>query len=146
MLAVAELSYKALDYDNAITWGKKIIDEASDRNLQAHAYHYITKSFAKLGDVANGQKFSELFFQKLPDEARKLYGGGDMVGHETYQFDALMRRLTSQYELAEQIDDMAIKFPKQATKLRKQRDIQIAMAQETFSSAIVPLLDVLEEN
>jgi len=146
MVAISELSYKASDYDNAIVWAKKAIDEVSDRNLQAHAYHYVRKSFVGLGDTTNSKKFLDLFFQNLPDEARNMYGGGDIVGRERYQFNALIRGLVFGYKMAEKFDGMAIQFPQEAAEMRKKRDLQIARAQEYFSSATVPLLDALEEN
>ncbi len=144
MLAIAELSHKAEDYDKAITWGKKVISETSDKKLQAHAYDYIVKSFARSGDVTNAQKFRELFFRNLHDETRKFYGGGDIAKEETYELEALMRILAFHYEMAEGLGDMAVQFPELAAGLRERRDNQIAIAQDAFNSAIVPLLGALE--
>ncbi len=143
MLAIAELLYKAHDYEKSIPWGRRVIDEVANKRLEMQAIHYISNAYAKLGDADNSLRYIRIAFDFFPHDARLFYTGGHMDGRETVP-DGYLRQLVDGHEMAQTMDDMALQHPGNAGKLRKLRDDIIADSHLNFAAASLPMPDTLE--
>jgi tetratricopeptide (TPR) repeat protein len=130
-LAIAELSYKSQNYDQAIKNCQKVINRIQEPQIASQACYYMIKSSARAGDMENCRKHIDMLLKNFPNEAKVFYGDNKANSQKIYsELEAMLRNQAFCYEKAEGIDDLMLRETKNNDTLRKYRDSCIDMAKK----------------